>query len=255
MLFENFASNIKILTVLKLSWDFSDADAAPRKFHALSFRVKGNAHYTLPGSEIHSGSGDVLYVPEDVGYHIKAEDEDLYVIHFEMNTLTQDTMEVFHASDYYKMKGLFVACYEEWNKKEPGYDLKVMSIFFHILQLMSTSSIDKFANPDYQKIKPAVDYIHTHFKEIDLSVPDLCKLVNMSDTYFRKIFYRFYETTPIKYMNCLRIAYAKELIESGYYTIEQIAYETGFESAKYFSTVFKGIAGCTPSAYKSSWNS
>jgi len=254
MLFENFSSNIKILTVLKLSWNSSDADAAPRKFHAISFRVKGNAHYQLAKSEIHSTSGDILFVPEDVGYHITAEEEELFVIHFEMPELKQDMMEVFHATDYYKVKGLFTSCYEEWNKKEPGYYLKVLSIFFHILQLMSTSSIDRFANPDYQKIKPAIDYIHTHFKEIELSVPTLCKLVNMSDTYFRKLFLQFYETTPIKYINHLRISYAKELIESGYYTIEQIAYETGFESPKYFSTVFKSITGHTPSAHKNEWS-
>ena len=132
MLFENFSSNIKILTVLKLSWNSSDADAAPRKFHAISFRVKGNAHYQLEKSEIHSTSGDILFVPEDVGYHITAEEEELFVIHFEMPELKQDMMEVFHATDYYKVKGLFTSCYEEWNKKEPGYYLKVLSIFFHI---------------------------------------------------------------------------------------------------------------------------
>lgn len=254
MLFENFVSNIKVLTVLKLSWDYSDAEAAPRKFHAISFRVKGNAHYKLSGSEVHSTSGDVLFVPEDVGYHIKAEEEELYVIHFEMKDLKQDELEVFHIADYYKAKGLFVACYEEWNKKEPGYYFKVMSILFHILELMSTSSTSKFSDPNYPKIKPAVDYIHAHFKETSISVPTLCRLVNMSDTYLRKLFLRFYGTTPIKYINSLRISYAKELIESGYYNIEQIASETGFEDSKYFSTVFKNFTGCSPATYKKQWN-
>ena len=111
MLFENFAPNIKILTVRKLSWDSSDADAAPRKFHAISFRVKGNAHYTLAGQEAHSTGGDVLFVPENVGYHIKGEDEALYVIHFEMKDLQLDKLEVFHKADYYLAKGLFTSSY------------------------------------------------------------------------------------------------------------------------------------------------
>ena len=88
-----------------------------------------------------------------------------------MKELHQENLEVFHMNDYYKVKGLFVACFEEWNKKEPGYYFKVMSIFFQILERMSTSSTSKFSDLNYQKIKPAVDYIHAHFKEAERFCP------------------------------------------------------------------------------------
>lgn len=252
MLFDDFTCNAKILTVLKLNWDYSDADALPRKYHALSFRVKGNASYTYGNNTLSVQNGDILFVPENMGYHIKAQDEELYVIHFELPEKTQNDLEVFHMKDYAKAKNLFETCLEVWNKKEPGYDFKTLSIFYNILTLMTISSLQTQAEETHQKIEPAIKYLHAHFTEPELSVLTLCDLVHLSDTWFRKLFYKCYGTKPTKYINTLRINYAKELLDSGYYSIEKIAEMSGFEDSKYFSTVFRQFTGCSPSKYKKS---
>lgn len=250
MLFEDLVCNVKILTVLKLSWDHSDANAAPRKYHAFSFREKGNACYTAGAEQTRVRDGDILFVPENLGYHIKAEHEELYVIHFELTEKKQNCLEVFHVEDCVKAKRLFALCYDVWNQKKPGYYFKCLSIFYNILELMNVSAMDTLMEEDYLKIKPAVNYLHMHFSDSDCSVLKLCSMVQMSDTWFRKLFYKYYGTTPVKYINHLRISHAKELIESGYYKIEQIAEMAGFEDSKYFSTVFKQYTGCSPADYK-----
>ena len=254
MFFDDFICNVKILTVLKLSWDSSDADAAPRKFHALSFRVTGDACYSYDDNTIQIQAGDVLFVPEDVGYHIKAQKEELYAIHYKLDEKKQSTLEAFHVTDKAKLQRLFSACYEVWSKKEPGYYFKALSIFYNILQLMYASSSNILTDESYLEMKLAIDYLHAHFSDPDCSVLTLCNLANMSDTWFRKLFFKYYGTTPVKYINNLRINYAKELIESGYYKIEQISEKAGFGSSKYFSTVFKQYAGCSPSDYSKTLN-
>lgn len=95
-----------------------------------------------------------------------------------------------------------------------------------------------------------MDYLHGNFTDSDLSVLTLCKIAHLSDTWFRKLFYNCYQITPVKYINNLRISYAKELIESGYYKIEQIAGMAGFDDAKYFSTVFRQHTGLSPADYR-----
>jgi len=250
MLLDNFVCHVKILTVLKLNWDSSDADAAPRKFHALSFRTKGNAHYTLGTQEVSVQTGDILFVPENLAYHIKADQEELYVIHFELPEKAQSCLEIFPADDYPKTKKLFAACYDVWNKKEPGYYFKTLSVFYNILERMTVSALNTTTDATHKKLMPAMDYLHGHFTDPDLSVLTLCDLIHVSDTWLRKLFVKCYGTKPAKYINQLRIAYAKELLESGYYKIETIAEMAGFQDAKYFSTVFKHHTGCTPSDYK-----
>lgn len=250
MFLDNYICNAKILTVLKLNWEFSDADATHREHHAISFRVKGNASYTYNNTFLSVQSGDILFVPENLDYHIKAQDEELYVIHFEMPEIKQNDLEVLHITDYTKAKKLFETCLEVWNKKEPGYQLKTLSIFFDILALITISSLQTKTDESHQKIEPAIKYLHTNFTQPELSVLTLCDIVHMSDTWFRKLFFKCYGTKPITYINTLRINYAKELLESGYYTVEETAEMSGFENPKYFSTIFKQFTGCSPSKYK-----
>lgn len=252
MFFDDFVSNVKILTVLKLSWKQSNAIANPRNFHALSFRTKANVRYTVNNNTISVHEGDILFVPENLSYHIQAEEEELYVIHFELPEKKQNSLEVFHIGDFSKAKRLFSNCYEIWNQKESGYYFKTLSIFYRIIEMMEISVLEKNTDKTYQDLLPAVQYIHAHFEDASLTVLQLCKIVHMSDTWFRKLFIKCYGTTPIKYINNLRINYAKELIESGYYKIENIASLVGFNDPKYFSIVFKQYTGCSPSTYRDS---
>lgn len=251
MFFEDFVCNVKILTVLKLSWKQSNAIASPRNFHALSFRTKANVHYSVNNKNISVHEGDILFVPENLSYHIHAGNEELYVIHFELPEKKQNYLEVFHIEDFSKAQRLFSNCYEVWNQKEPGYYFKTLSIFYRIIEMMEVSVLEKSTDKAYQTLSPALQYIHAHFEDASLNILDLCKIVHMSDTWFRKLFMKYYGTTPIKYINNLRINYAKELIESGYYKIENIASLVGYNDPKYFSMVFKQYTGCTPSTYKS----
>ena len=250
MLLDGFVCNAKILTVLKMTWEQSDADAAPRNFHAFSFRTKGNAHYTFKETELSVHNSDLLFVPENVGYHIKAQNEELYVIHFELPEKVQNHLELFHIEDYTKAQKLFENCYEIWTKKEPGYYFKTLSIFYNILGLISVSLLNTQTDELHQKLKPAMDYLHAHYTDSELSVLTICDAAHISDTWFRKLFFKCYHTTPVKYINDLRISYAKELLESGYYKIEQISGMVGFDDAKYFSTVFKYYTGLSPTDYK-----
>ena len=249
MLLDDFICNVKILTVLKLSWNYSNADASPRSFHALSFRTSGNAHYSFGDTELSAHSGDLLFVPENVPYHITGQNEELYAIHFELPEKVQTHLELFHMEDYARTKKLFENCYKIWTKKENGYYYKTLSIFYNILSKISVSQFNEQADDLLQKLKPAMDYLHANYTNSDLSVLTLCDVAHVSDTWFRKLFMKCYGTKPITYINTLRIDYAKELLESGYYKIESVATMAGFDDAKYFSTLFKRYTGLSPSQY------
>lgn len=250
MFIENLICDIEIQTVLKPSWEWNDTFAAPRGFHALSFRVNGNAHIYNDSNDLHLKSGDVLYVPEAMGYHITSEHEDLYVIHFKTNSDLGTRFERHNSPDTAQLNKLFALCYETWCKKQPGYYFKTLSVFYNILEAITASSTSSLESREHIKIKPAVDYIKTHFNDPNLSINELCRIAGMSDTYLRRLFFRVYKTTPLKYITDLRISYAKELLDSGYYKIQQISELAGFQDSKYFSTVFKQCTGCSPMSYK-----
>ena len=69
----------------------------------------------------------------------------------------------------------------------------------------------------------------------------------MSETYFRRLFYKNFFQTPTQYITKLKLKYAEELLSSGKYSIEETAYMSGFSDAKYFSRVIKSVYGYPPS--------
>ena len=99
--------------------------------------------------------------------------------------------------------------------------------------------------PD-DKIAEAEKYMREHFADADIGVDTLAGLCGVSDTYFRRVFAERYGITPLKYINKLRLAYAKELLESGYYSVGEISSMCGFSNINYFSTFIKKELGISP---------
>ena len=127
--------------------------------------------------------------------------------------------------------------------------MRATSIFYRILEEMVKQRMQEDHSADYGKIKAAVLYLNTHYTDSSLTIGKLCSVASISDTYFRRLFYREFGMTPVRYLAELRVSYAAELLESGYYTVRQVAWNVGFSDPKYFCTVFRKLRGCPPSEY------
>ena len=99
-------------------------------------------------------------------------------------------------------------------------------------------------------LRPALEYIHNHYTEGNLGISKLANLCGISEPYFRKLFLRSYGVSPLKYIAQLKLARAKELIESGLYPIHEVAALSGFQNECYFSREFKHHFGSAPSKFK-----
>ena len=250
MFLDERTCDIKILTVLKLSWDGCEAEVSPRNFHAISYRHTGGACFKAGGGTLYPTSGDVIYVPEKLGYRITSGYEEVYVVHFKTNAKTEKRLELFDTKNNARIQTLFAACYDAWSKKEPCYRFRTLSIFYTILEVLSTSASPRPEDEKYRKLKPAIDRLQADFRNPALTVRDLAQELYVSETYFRRLFGEVFGTTPNKYINLRRVIYAKDLIKIGLYSIETIAEMSGFSSSKYFSTVFKQHTGLSPTDYR-----
>lgn len=79
---------------------------------------------------------------------------------------------------------------------------------------------------------------------------DIAREVNMSYSWFRKIFKQYTGFSPAQYIQELRINKSKELLTNTSLASKEIAFETGFETAYYFCLVFKKKTGSTPMEYR-----
>lgn len=83
-----------------------------------------------------------------------------------------------------------------------------------------------------------------------LTIDDLCKKFNLSQTNLCKKWKENYNIGIIKYFSSLKMEEAKSLIKGNEYSITQIAEILGYSTVHHFSYAFKKFVGMSPSEYK-----
>ena len=90
-----------------------------------------------------------------------------------------------------------------------------------------------------------MQYIDFNYSRI-ISLEDLSTLAGVNKTTLISIFKEVYGTTPIRYINRIRLRKAKELLVNTDTSVSEIADLVGFSDYKYFIKVFKKYVGCSP---------
>lgn len=91
-------------------------------------------------------------------------------------------------------------------------------------------------------------YIAEHVEE-RLTLNDVASSFGVSPNYLSQLFKKYSEIGFSEYISQQKIALAKELMADGHLKIYEIAERLGFESAFYFSKVFKKVTGMAPRDY------
>jgi len=101
----------------------------------------------------------------------------------------------------------------------------------------------------HQQVRLARRLLDRSYDE-PISIEDLSREVALSPYYLIRAFRHVYQQTPHQYLVGQRIAKAKELLRNSDLSITEICAAVGYESLGSFSTLFRKIAGISPSAYR-----
>ena len=245
MFFESSDFDFKILTVLDIDRENQKGYSGLRPFHTLSFRVLGDATFTHEKDIVTVGSNDMIFVPKNYPYLIKSGKERLLVVHFETESKMPQRFKKTIVKNHENYARDLLRLYSAWVSKRIGYEHECKYLLHKIFMNIEREAGEQRGREDW--LSDAVEHIHEHFCERDLSVEQLSKMYLVSDTYFRKQFKEKYSVTPLKYINKLKADYAIELLRSGYYTVTEVAEKCGFENVYYFSLFIKKETGKSPS--------
>lgn len=108
-------------------------------------------------------------------------------------------------------------------------------------------------NSYIQSINRASHYIATHLDET-IDVKTLARVANLSDFHFCRIFKAIKGEPPITFIARIRIETAAQLLRYSSLTIEEIAYNIGYESPASLSKAFKNRYGISPTQYRTDKN-
>jgi len=98
-------------------------------------------------------------------------------------------------------------------------------------------------------IQPAKEYIDTFYMN-PISNQELASICGISVTHFRRIFTELHGSSPIEYLNKVRINRAKDMLIYNLYSTDEIARLIGIDDVNYFCRLFKKKVGVTPAQFK-----
>ncbi|MFA6873903.1 MAG: response regulator, partial [Bacteroidaceae bacterium] len=108
--------------------------------------------------------------------------------------------------------------------------------------------IGNMPESDYQFVMKATQIVIENMDNTDFSINTLCKEMAMSRTLFYSRLKSLTGKAPQEFIRIIRLQKAAELLKEGK-NITEVAADTGFVNAKYFSSLFKKQFGVQPSKY------
>lgn len=107
---------------------------------------------------------------------------------------------------------------------------------------------EKNSSLDHMLTETMLHFIHSSFDK-DISLLDLAQHVKMSPNYISFIFKANVGQNFKDYLNTYRVRQAKQLIEEGDYTVNDIASRVGCNNTNTFIRIFKKEEGVSPGQY------
>lgn len=102
---------------------------------------------------------------------------------------------------------------------------------------------------DDDKVRAAEAHIEKNYAR-DISIDGLARQVCMSPRNFIRRFRTATGRLPGNYLQAMRVAVAKEMLENGARSIQAVSAAVGYDDAAFFRGVFKRHTGMTPGEYR-----
>ena len=219
-----------------------------RNYHSLSYRYTGKIKIEANGNEYTSDVGSITFIPKGQGYRTDVcEDTHMVALHFTLQKEIKD-LKVGVIDDKEGIaKPYFDRLAAGFANAEPQ-DFEAMAIFYQLLSKLSEiGNADRAIPPIVALAKSEID---ANFQDSLLSISAIATRLEVSDSYLRRVFRQSYGISPLAYLTEVRIRRAKNMLETEFFSIEEIGRLCGFQSAGYFIQCFRKENGETPGNYR-----
>ena len=233
---------------------------------------EGEMLLTMNGTEYSVKAGELCYISEGM-IHGGIPSNCIYdCLDFDLNTLLRQypiTRPLFKVLDEANtVFPVFDAGYTEFiatakelfqivRSRQPGWEIFSLSKFLALYGMIFSN---KYYTPTTEskinmqkmfRLKSLLEYIDDNYQQ-EITLNSMAQKMGMSPKYFCRVFREVTNTTPVNYLNSVRIEKASALLVTGKYTVTEVAGLCGFNDSCYFSRIFKRYKNVTPKKYAAS---
>ncbi|HEY5687835.1 MAG TPA: ATP-binding protein [Yeosuana sp.] len=120
----------------------------------------------------------------------------------------------------------------------------------YVARVLEDKEVKKDLTPDEFFLSDVIEIIKKNLKEPDFSIDNLCDIMGLSRSNLYRKLKGLIQISPSDLIIKIKLSHAEELMKAKTINrISDIAYESGFNDPKYFSTLFKKHYGKTPKEF------
>ncbi|MNW32545.1 HTH-type transcriptional activator RhaS [compost metagenome] len=140
---------------------------------------------------------------------------------------------------------------EEYDNKLQGYQTMLASRFMELVVYLSRQydQQEKGVDSSMMHLASAISYIEDHYLE-QVTLEEIATRSGISVRHLNRIFRAYYQTSPIAYLQRLRLDRACTLLKRTDLSITEISYECGFNDSNYLTRQFKRTFGMSPKSFR-----
>lgn len=151
------------------------------------------------------------------------------------------------------IKDIFTIC----QRKDIGYELRVQSLLYSLWLVLFKNAMytDNFVKKaGFTELKAMIGFIQVNYSK-KISLEKISQAGTVSRSKCCQLFKDKIQMSPIQYLNKFRLEKSMELLQNHSLSIVEVAHESGFSGASYYTELFHREIGVTPSEYRMIYNS
>ena len=204
------------------------------------------------GTVLNAPPNALFYLPKGSSYQVQSvEMGGCYAINFQAEALPTTAPFAICLRDHAALEKCFREACRAWKEQRPEAALAARHCLYEaVLQGMREQSRGYLPSERSELLDPADDILQKRYTDATLQISELAAACGVSEVYFRRIFREKYGVSPHEHLARRRITYAAQLLESGQFTVEEAALQSGFSEPCHFSREFRRRIGIPPLQYK-----
>jgi len=230
--------------------------------------ARGNMELFFEDKSFKASAGDLLFVPAGISHRDEFDmDEGLEIFYCAFNWddageyfkyVDNDKLSLLSQNTENRLNTMFDLLRSDQGK---GSDIdrtissaRVLEILLTVLRGVTRSGSEdeseegSCSNRRQKLLAEARNYIKRNYAK-PLSLDDIASKIDISTYYLSHIFSEESEFSYSAYLTSVRMERARELLLDSTNNISEVAAMVGFESANYFTKVFKKNSGISPKQY------
>ena len=225
-----------------------------RKVHnSFGFIVDGTATFSTMTDTIVAKKGDLIFIPEGSRY-VSHWNGDPCIRFYSLDFLMpKKSVNLWRNMSIQRIEGVdnegIRKLIEQMCLLTVNGDadqLHAFGVFYKLLSMVLPFMKNNESCVLPQPLQAAVAYIETNYATIS-SVKEIASACFLSESRLYHLFREYLDTSPISYLNNIRVHAAIELLANPNLSIQEIAEQLNFHSEYYFRKTFRKITGDLPS--------